>query len=68
MSSTVSRDGTAIGYDKIGAGPAVILIAGATQYRAIDQQSPELARLLSEAGFSVINYDRRGRGESGDRS
>ena len=66
MSSTVSKDGTAIGYDKTGNGPAVILIAGATQYRGIDQQTPELARLLSEAGFSVINYDRRGRGESGD--
>jgi len=66
VSTTVSKDGTAIGYDKIGSGPAVILIAGATQYRAIDHQTPELARLLSEAGFSVINYDRRGRGESGD--
>lgn len=66
MSTTVSRDGTVIGYDRIGSGPAIILVAGATQYRAIDQQTPELARLLSEAGFSVINYDRRGRGESGD--
>lgn len=66
MSTTVSRDGTVIGYDKVGNGPAIILIAGATQYRAIDQQAPELARLLQEAGFSVINYDRRGRGESGD--
>lgn len=66
MSTTVSRDGTVIGYDKVGNGPAIILIAGATQYRAIDQQAPELARRLSEAGFSVINYDRRGRGESGD--
>lgn len=66
MSTTVSKDGTVVGYDKTGSGPAVILIAGATQYRAIDQQTPELARLLSEAGFTVINYDRRGRGESGD--
>ncbi len=66
MSSTVSKDGTVIGYDKIGVGPAVILIAGATQYRGIDQQTPEMARLLAAAGFTVINYDRRGRGESGD--
>lgn len=66
MSTTVSRDGTVIGFDKVGNGPAIILIAGATQYRAIDQRAPEMARLLSEAGFSVINYDRRGRGESGD--
>jgi len=66
LSTTVSKDGTVIGYDKIGSGPAIILIAGATQYRAIDQQTPEVARLLAEAGFTVINYDRRGRGESGD--
>lgn len=65
MSTTISKDGTVIGYDKLGSGPAVILVAGATQYRGIDQQTPEIARLMS-SDLTVINFDRRGRGESGD--
>jgi pimeloyl-ACP methyl ester carboxylesterase len=65
LSTTISKDGTVIGYDKIGSGPAIILVAGATQYRGTDQQTPEFARLLS-SDLTVINYDRRGRGESGD--
>jgi pimeloyl-ACP methyl ester carboxylesterase len=66
MPTATSADGTRIGYDSVGEGPAVILVAGATQHRAVDQTTPELARLLAEGGHRVINYDRRGRGESGD--
>ncbi len=66
MASATSADGTQIGYDRVGEGPPVVLVAGATQHRAVDQTTPELARLLAEGGFSVVNYDRRGRGESGD--
>ena len=66
MSTVTSADGTRIAYDRIGEGPPVILVAGATQYRAADQTSPELARRLADGGHAVINYDRRGRGESGD--
>ncbi|WP_240231425.1 alpha/beta fold hydrolase [Devosia lacusdianchii] len=66
MPTVTSRDGTIIGYDRKGAGPAIILVAGATQYRDVDTTvTPALAELLS-ARFTVINYDRRGRGESGD--
>lgn len=65
MYVTYSRDGTAIAFDQYGAGPAVILVGGAFQHRAIDPQTAQLARLLS-AQFTVIHYDRRGRGDSSD--
>src|SRR5690606_19712949 len=46
---------------------AVILVAGATQYRLVDQKvTPRLIAQLAE-NFTVINYDRRGRGESSDK-
>lgn len=51
-------------FDKIGKGPVVILVDGALCYRAFGP-SAQLAKLLSE-NFTVITYDRRGRGESGD--
>ncbi|MFJ8014941.1 alpha/beta fold hydrolase [Streptomyces sp. NPDC096339] len=63
MSKVVSSDGTVIAYERHGdAGPTVILVGGTlmTQVR----HAP-LASLLAE-DFSVVNYDRRGRGDSGD--
>src|SRR5688572_4936745 len=66
MASVTSADGTAIGYDSVGEGHPVVLVAGATQHRAVDQTVPKLQRLLADDGFKVVNYDRRGRGESGD--
>ena len=66
MPTVTSNDGTQIAYDSVGSGPPLILVAGATQYRAVDQTTPELARLPAAGGFRVINYDRRGRGDSGD--
>lgn len=65
MQTVRSKDGTIIAYDRSGTGPAVILVAGALQYRAFDQGMKELADLLSQE-FTVFNYDRRGRGDSGD--
>ena len=35
MSHVISNDGTTIAYERIGAGPAVILIDGALGYRAL---------------------------------
>jgi pimeloyl-ACP methyl ester carboxylesterase len=64
MSKVISRDGTAIAYDRIGNGPAVILVNGALVYRAFQGRGP-LATLLADH-FTVYTYDRRGRGESGD--
>jgi len=65
MDMVTSRDGTTIAFDRYGAGPAVILVGGAFQHRAIDQQTRQLAELLA-ASFTVFHYDRRGRGDSGD--
>ncbi|ODT70547.1 MAG: hypothetical protein ABS75_11755 [Pelagibacterium sp. SCN 63-23] len=65
MPTLVSRDGTTIGYDVKGRGPVIVLVAGATQYRAIDQAAPRLIDSLA-AHFTVVNFDRRGRGDSTD--
>lgn len=64
MNTVTSKDGTKIAYDKVGQGPALILVAGAFSYRKFPGQV-QLANLLSER-FTVYNYDRRGRGDSGD--
>jgi pimeloyl-ACP methyl ester carboxylesterase len=64
MSSVVSADGTPIGFDWTGDGPPIILVGGAFQYRAMDPRTAELAVLLAQQ-FSVVNYDGRGRGDSG---
>ncbi|MDI4643852.1 alpha/beta fold hydrolase [Cohnella hashimotonis] len=61
----VSKDGTRIAYDTIGQGPAVILAGGAFSYRKFPGLQ-KLARLLA-SDFTVVNYDRRGRGDSGDQ-
>lgn len=64
MHKVRSKDGTGIAYDSYGSGRTVILIGGAFSYRAFPKMVL-LAQLLS-AKFAVINYDRRGRGDSGD--
>ena len=65
MKTVSSKDGTTIAFDLSGEGPVVILVDGALQYRAFDQGMAELANLLSPH-FTVIHYDRRGRGDSTD--
>src|ERR1051326_3114316 len=65
MQTVTSKDGTTIAFDKVGSGPAVILVSGATAYRASDAFMGQLAELLGKH-FTVYNYDRRGRGDSGD--
>ncbi len=65
MSHTViSHDGASIAYDREGEGPAVILVGGAFQFRAFDPATKQLATALVKRGYTVVNYDRRGRGES----
>ncbi|WP_367320660.1 alpha/beta fold hydrolase [Streptomyces sp. HUAS ZL42] len=59
---TLSRDGTPIAYGRSGQGPAVILVSGAMSTGAT---VAPLAALLASR-FTVVRYDRRGRGESGD--
>jgi pimeloyl-ACP methyl ester carboxylesterase len=68
MPEVTSKDGTKISFDKVGSGPAVILINGAMSYRwAVDPTLAQLADLLSK-DFTVYNFDRRGRGDSTDNS
>jgi len=66
MPIVTSKDGTKIAFEKVGSGPAVILVNGAMSYRrAFDTTLEQLAELLSN-DFTVYDYDRRGRGESGN--
>ena len=62
METVTSKDGSRIAYDRYGSGPAVILVGGALGYRKFKQME-QLAKLLAER-CTVINYDRRGRGDS----
>jgi pimeloyl-ACP methyl ester carboxylesterase len=62
--TVTSKDGTIIAYSQIGQGPALILVDGALCYREFGP-SKTLAAALSQH-FTVVTYDRRGRGESGD--
>ena len=62
MDKVRSGDGTEIAFDRLGDGPPVILVSGASCARGIHGQ---LAELLA-TDFTVLNYDRRGRGDSGD--
>ena len=60
--TVTSKDGTKIAYDKVGHGPVVILALGALNSR---KSGAKLAKLLASR-FTVIGYDRRGRGDSTD--
>ena len=60
--TVTSKDGTKIAYSKVGRGPVVVLVLGALNSK---KSGDSLAKLLASR-FTVISYDRRGRGESTD--
>jgi alpha-beta hydrolase superfamily lysophospholipase len=62
METVISADGTEIAYDRLGDGPPAILVVGAFNLRST---TAPLAAALAPR-FTVLNYDRRGRGDSGD--
>jgi pimeloyl-ACP methyl ester carboxylesterase len=64
MPTLTAPDGTTIGYEHTGSGPALILVDGAMCYRAAGPLRPLAAQL--QRAFTVYTYDRRGRGESTD--
>jgi pimeloyl-ACP methyl ester carboxylesterase len=64
MEKVTSSDGTTIAFDRVGEGPPVVLVDGAFCARAFGPM-PKLAPLLADR-FTVIHYDRRARGDSGD--
>jgi pimeloyl-ACP methyl ester carboxylesterase len=62
--TATSKDGTTIAYDRLGSGPALVLVNGALSVRSFvfaRKMAEELAK-----SFTVLSYDRRGRGGSGD--
>jgi pimeloyl-ACP methyl ester carboxylesterase len=62
MKTVTSADGTSIAFDQYGAGEPIILTVGAFNDRSTTEP---LAQALARR-FTVLNYDRRGRGDSGD--
>ena len=62
MDHVISKDGTRIAYDRSGTGPAVVMVGGASVDR---WANAPVGELLADR-FTVFNYDRRGRGPSGD--
>lgn len=62
LQSVTSKDGTTIAFDRLGSGPPVVLVSGGSVDRS--SNTPLAQELASD--FTVLNYDRRGRGPSGD--
>ena len=61
MDTVKSADGTGIAYDRTGHGPALIVSVGAFCTRQTFAAPDDLRHR-----FTVVTYDRRGRGDSGD--
>ncbi|TYL52938.1 alpha/beta fold hydrolase [Agromyces mariniharenae] len=59
-----TTSGDRVAYDRRGSGPALVFVAGAGPYRAIDPWTTETAELMAETGVQTVVYDRLGRGES----
>ena len=59
METVTSADGTVIAYDRVGEGPVLIVCVGAFCTRTTFVAPDDLTRQ-----FTVVTYDRRGRGDS----
>ena len=67
MRTVTSKDSTTIAFDQLGKGPALILVGGSFEQRAMDSETSQLAAFpLLAQYFTVFHYDRRGRGDSTD--
>ncbi|XXX74569.1 alpha/beta hydrolase [Sorangium sp. So ce134] len=64
MKTTRSKDGTTLAYDVHGSGPPLVYITGASCFRSFKPVLQDVKEFAKE--FTVYNYDRRGRGDSGD--
>ncbi len=64
MNPIQSKDGTPIACDVYGSGPALIYITGATCFRQFEPVLHDAHTFATQ--FTVYNYDRRGRGDSGN--
>jgi len=62
MNTLTSADGTTIAYERAGSGPAIVFVAGAfNDHSALEPLAGALA-----GDFTVVTYDRRARGASGN--
>jgi len=62
MQKVISKDGTQIAFEKSGQGPVLIIIGGSlADHHFYVPLADELAKQ-----FTLYNFDRRGRGQSGD--
>ncbi|MBZ2197933.1 alpha/beta fold hydrolase [Occultella gossypii] len=65
MSTTLTSGANdLVAFDRRGDGPAIVFVAGAGPFRAIDPWTTETAERAAAAGLTTIVYDRLGRGES----
>ena len=62
MERVTSADGTSIAFERGGSGPALVVVNGAL---SVGTTSNALGPVL-EPRFTLVRYDRRGRGASGD--
>lgn len=62
LRTVTSADGTRIAYERAGSGPPVILVCGGS----VDRSSNAPLAAVLAGRLTVYNYDRRGRGDSGD--
>ncbi|MEV6069130.1 alpha/beta hydrolase [Nocardia sp. NPDC052001] len=68
METIITPGGVELAYDRVGGGDAgtVILIGGAFSYRKFPKMVELAEKLAHDYGLTVVNYDRRGRGDSTD--
>jgi pimeloyl-ACP methyl ester carboxylesterase len=64
MQEAFSADGTRLAFDRFGSGPPLVMAAGAFNDRSATEP---LGRALADRA-EILNYDRRGRGDSDDTS
>jgi pimeloyl-ACP methyl ester carboxylesterase len=62
VDTVTSADGVRIAYERVGSGPALVIVNGALSTRA---SGAPLDSLLA-GDFTLYRYDRRGRGDSSD--
>ncbi len=64
MQRTTSKDGTPIAFETTGSGPLLVIITGALNTHNFGVPG-DMVPFLKDS-FTVLTYDRRGRGQSGD--
>ncbi|MGF0117267.1 alpha/beta fold hydrolase [Promicromonospora sp. Marseille-Q5078] len=62
--TATTAGGDRVTYDLRGTGPAVVFVAGAGPFRAVDPITTRTAELLADAGVTTVVFDRLGRGDS----